>query len=87
MKSLVGVVTSTKMEKTVAVEVVRFKTHPLYQKRMKRKKKFLAHDEKGAKKGDKVKIQACRPLSKTKKWQVVEIIKAKKKHGPTKNNS
>jgi len=75
MKSLIGTVISTKMEKTAAVEVERIKVHPIYKKRIKVKKKFHAHDEIGVKEGDKVRIQECRPISKTKKWKIVEVIK------------
>jgi len=75
MKPLIGIVTSTKMEKTATVEVTRIKVHPIYKKRVKVKKKFHAHDEIGVKEGDKVKIQECRPISKTKKWKIIEIIK------------
>lgn len=75
MKSLIGTVISTKMEKTATVEVERIKVHPIYKKRIKVKKKFHAHDEIGVKEGDKVKMQECRPISKTKKWKIVEVIK------------
>jgi len=75
MKSLIGTVASTKMEKTATVEVERIKIHPIYKKRIKVKKKFHAHDEIGVKEGDKVRMQECRPISKTKKWRIVEVIK------------
>jgi small subunit ribosomal protein S17 len=75
MKALMGTVISTKMDKTVTVEVVRIKVHPVYKKRIRVKKKFHAHDEIGVKEGDRVKIQECRPMSKTKRWQVTEVIK------------
>lgn len=74
MKPLIGTVTSTKMEKTATVEVERTKVYPIYKKRVRVKKKFHAHDEIGVKVGDKVKIQECRPISKTKKWRIVEVI-------------
>lgn len=71
----VGVVTSTKMEKTVVVEVQRQFTHPLYKKVVRRGKNFLAHDEKKeCRVGDKVRIQETRPLSRLKRWRVVGVI-------------
>ena len=75
MKILEGVVTSTKMAKTATVLVERFKSHPLYKKRIKVKKKYHAHDEIGVKVGDRVKIQECRPISKTKRFKIIEVIK------------
>jgi len=75
MKILEGVVTSTKMTKTATVLVERFKSHPLYKKRIKVKKKYHAHDEIGVKVGERVKIQECRPISKTKKFKIIEVIK------------
>jgi small subunit ribosomal protein S17 len=74
MKIFEGVVTSTKMKKTAIVLVERFKVHPLYKKRIRVKKKYHAHDEIGVKVGDKVKIQECRPISKTKKWKIIEKL-------------
>ena len=70
----VGVVSSDKMMKTVTVRVDRLVKHPTYRKYVKRRKKFMAHDELGAKIGDKVKIVETRPLSARKRWRVVEII-------------
>ncbi|MBI3251288.1 MAG: 30S ribosomal protein S17 [Candidatus Andersenbacteria bacterium] len=62
--------------KTVAVEVVRVLTHPLYRKSMKRTKRFLVHDEKEeAKVGDVVKIRQCRPISKRKHWKIVSVAR------------
>lgn len=75
MKIFEGVVVSTKMVKTVTVLVERFKKHPVYQKRVRKTKKYHAHDDLGVKMGDRVKIQECRPISKTKKWKIVEVIK------------
>ena len=75
MKILEGVVTSTKMAKTATVLVERFKSHPLYKKRIRVKKKYHAHDEIGVKVGDRVKIQECRPISKTKRFKIIEVIK------------
>jgi small subunit ribosomal protein S17 len=70
----IGVVTSDKMTKTVVVRVDRLVKHPIYRKYVKKRKKFMAHDEKGAKIGDKVKIVETRPFSARKRWRVVEII-------------
>jgi len=75
MKILEGVVTSTKMAKTATILVERFKVHPLYKKRIKVRKKYHAHDEIGVKVGDWVKIQEYRPISKTKKFKIIEVIK------------
>jgi len=75
MRILEGVVISTKMAKTATVLVERFKVHPLYKKRIKVKKKYHAHDEIGVKVGDRVKIQECRPISKTKRFKIIEVIK------------
>ncbi len=70
----IGVVASDKMEKTVSVRVDRLVKHPMYRKYVRKKKKFLAHDEMGAAIGDKVRIIETRPLSARKRWRVVEII-------------
>lgn len=70
----IGVVSSDKMTKTVVVRVDRLVKHPIYRKYVRRRKKFMAHDELGAKIGDKVKIVETRPLSARKRWRVVEII-------------
>jgi small subunit ribosomal protein S17 len=70
----VGIVASDKMTKTVVVRVDRLVKHPVYRKYVKRRKKFMAHDELGAKIGDKVKIVETRPMSARKRWRVVEII-------------
>ncbi len=74
-----GVVISDKMDKTVVVAEVRMIMHPLYKKRVKSTKKYKAHDEKNiCKTGDKVRIMETRPLSKEKRWRVVDIlVKAK----------
>ena len=67
-----GVVVSDKMDKTVVVNVERKFPHPLYQKYIKRSKRYHAHDENNVHKvGDVVSIQECRPLSKTKRWEVL----------------
>jgi small subunit ribosomal protein S17 len=71
-----GKVTSDQMDKTIVVEVNRIKVHPLYKKRYRVSKKYKVHDEKNeAKIGDKVAFKECRPISKDKKWRLVEIIK------------
>jgi small subunit ribosomal protein S17 len=70
----IGTVQSDKMTKTVTVRVDRVLKHPMYRKYIKRRKKFMAHDELGAKIGDKVRIIETRPLSAKKRWRVVEII-------------
>jgi small subunit ribosomal protein S17 len=69
-----GIVTSDKMTKTVVVRVDRLIKHPVYRKYVRRRKKFMAHDETGAGIGDKVIIVETRPLSARKRWRVVEII-------------
>lgn len=70
----IGIVSSDKMTKTVVVRVDRLVKHPIYRKYVKKRKKFMAHDELGATIGDKVKIIETRPLSARKRWRVVEII-------------
>lgn len=70
----VGIVSSDKMMKTVTVRVDRLVKHPVYRKYVRKRKKFMAHDDMGAKIGDKVKIVETRPLSARKRWRVVEII-------------
>ena len=75
----VGVVASDKMTKTVTVRVDRVVKHPTYRKYIRRRKKFMAHDELGAAIGDKVRIIETRPLSAKKRWRVVEIIQKAEK--------
>ena len=70
----VGRVVSDKMEKSVVVSVERSKPHPIYKKVMRRSVKFMAHDEMGAVAGDLVRIVESRPMSKRKRWQVIEIV-------------
>lgn len=70
----IGIVSSDKMTKTVVVNVDRLVKHPIYRKYVRKRKKFMAHDETGAKIGDKVRIIETRPLSARKRWRVVEII-------------
>jgi small subunit ribosomal protein S17 len=70
-----GLVVGDAMEKTVVVRVVDLKQHPLYRKVVRRSAKFKAHDENNeAKVGDRVRIMETRPLSKQKRWRVVEIV-------------
>jgi small subunit ribosomal protein S17 len=72
----VGEVVSTKMQKTIVVEVSRRVPHPLYKRIIGKRKKFYAHDEEGrACMGDVVRIIECRPLSKTKRWRLADIIR------------
>ena len=74
-KERIGVVLSDKMAKSAVVEVARLVRHPIYLKVVRRKKKYVAHDEnKAAKVGDLVRIQETRPLSKTKRWRIVEVL-------------
>jgi small subunit ribosomal protein S17 len=74
-KTLIGKVVSTKMAKTIVVEVGRQKAHPFYKRVVKRSKKFYAHDEKAtAHLGDWVRIEETRPLSKLKRWQLKDIV-------------
>ena len=74
-KSQVGIVTSTKMDKTVAVAVDRRVQHRLYKKTLRRTSKFLAHDENNAcKVGDRVRIVETRPLSARKRWRVEKVL-------------
>lgn len=70
----IGVVASDKMTRTVVVRVDRLVKHPVYRKYVRKRKKFMAHDELGSKIGDKVRIVETRPLSARKRWRVVEII-------------
>ena len=74
-KTKLGVVSSNKMDKTITVSVERKVKHPLYGKFVKKSTKFHAHDEKNeCSIGDTVKIMESRPLSKTKRWRLVEIL-------------
>ncbi len=78
-KTRVGYVVSDKMDKTIVVAVETFVTHPLYKKQIKRTTKFKAHDENNeCKIGDVVKIMETRPLSKDKRWRLVNIIEKAK---------
>jgi len=76
MRTKTGIVTSTKMAKTIVVTVHGYKTHPKYKKRYRVTKKYYAHDENGmAKDGDLVTIKESRPLSKLKRWTILEVTK------------
>ncbi len=78
-KTRVGIVTSDKMQKTITVLVERKVKHPLYGKFMKKSKKFTAHDETNdCNIGDTVKIMETRPMSKNKRWRLVEILERAK---------
>ena len=71
----VGHVVSTKMAKTIVVEVSRRVPHPLYRRIVTKRNKFYAHDEKGeAKMGDRVRIVETRPLSRLKRWRLTEVL-------------
>jgi len=74
-KTRVGKVVSDKMDKTVVVAIETSMKHPLYKKIVKRTQKLKAHDEKNeCREGDRVKVMETRPLSKEKRWRVVEIV-------------
>jgi small subunit ribosomal protein S17 len=75
----VGVVASDRMEKTCVVRVDRLVKHPKYRRYVRRTSKFMAHNERGAAVGDKVRIVETRPLSAHKRWRVVEIIQKAEK--------
>jgi len=78
-KERIGVVTSNKMDKTITVAVQRKEKHPIYGKFVKKTTKFAAHDEKNdCGIGDTVRIMETRPLSKNKRWRLVEIIERAK---------
>ncbi len=78
-KTRVGVVSSNKMQKTISVTVERRLRHPIYGKYVKKSKKFTAHDENNdCNIGDLVRIMETRPLSKNKRWRLVEIIERAK---------
>ncbi len=82
-KTLVGEVVSTRMKKTIVVEVTRRKSHPLYRRVIARSKKFYAHDEQNtANVGDVVRIEETRPLSRLKRWRLTEIIRKAALVGP-----
>lgn len=76
-KRLQGIVISNKMQKTVVVAVERLKKHPLYQKRVRRHRKYKVHTEMSLKVGDLLIIEESRPFSKEKNWIVKEVLKQK----------
>ena len=74
-RTLVGTVVSDKMNKTIVVSIERQVKHPLYGKYMRRRTKIHAHDENNtSKQGDLVQIKECRPLAKTKSWELVSVL-------------
>ena len=74
-KVLTGPVVSIKMQKTVVVEIMTTKRHRIYHKVLRRSKRYKAHDEEETcREGDIVRIEECRPLSRTKRWRVIEIV-------------
>ncbi len=74
-KTRVGVVVSSKMTKTIVVEVERRVPHPIFKKIVRKTSKFYAHDEdEKAKEGDKVRIEETRPMSKLKRWKLLEVL-------------
>lgn len=78
-KERIGLVTSNKMDKTISVSVERRIKHPVYKKYINRTTKLMAHDEKNeCQEGDLVRIMETRPLSRNKRWRLVEIIERKK---------
>ena len=75
VRSLIGIVTSDKMDKTITVQVERRVKHPLYKKYVRRRTKLHAHDEENTcKEGDTVSIEQCRPISKSKSWRLREVV-------------
>jgi small subunit ribosomal protein S17 len=75
-KEVVGEVVSNKMQKTIVVQVVRKKSHAFYGRVVSKNKKFYAHDEKNeARVGDVVRLEETRPLSKLKRWKLIEVVR------------
>ena len=78
-KTRVGIVVSDKMDKTITIAIERKVSHPIYKKYFKKTTKLMAHDEKSESRvGDKVKVMETRPLSKNKRWRMVEIVEKAK---------
>lgn len=74
-RTMIGIVTSAKLEKTITVEVQRTFKHKKYGKYLRKRKRYLAHDEEGtARAGDGVEIVSTRPLSKSKRWRLLRVI-------------
>ncbi len=81
-KTFVGIVVSDKMDKTVVVQVETLVKHPRFKKYIKRRKKFMAHDPANdCRIGDKVLIRESRPLSRKKRWRVVQVLERKIREG------
>ena len=79
VKERIGIVVSDKMDKTITVAIERKVPHPIYKKYFKKTTKLMAHDEKSESGiGDKVKIMETRPLSKNKRWRLVEVVEKAK---------
>ena len=77
--TLVGIVSSASRDKTITVSITNRETHPLYRKQYTKTRKYTAHDEKNeAGLGDKVEIEACRPISKTKSYKLVRVLEKSK---------
>ena len=75
VKQQIGIVISNKMQKTIVVKIENRYSHPMYSKILVKTKKYLAHNElENCKIGDQVLIQECRPLSKRKRWKLIEIL-------------
>lgn len=75
-KEVVGEVVSNKMQKTIVVQVVRKKSHAFYGRVVSKNKKFYAHDDKNeARVGDVVRLEETRPLSKLKRWKLIEVVR------------
>jgi len=78
-KTRVGIVVSDKMDKTISIAIERKVPHPIYKKYFKKTTKLMAHDEKSeCRVGDKVKVMETRPVSKSKRWRLVEIVEKAK---------
>lgn len=78
-KTRIGKVVSDKMDNTIVVEIIRTLKHPLYERIIRTKSKLYAHDSQGdAAAGDTVRVMECRPLSKIKRWRLVEILEKAK---------
>ena len=76
-KTRTGVVVSDKMQKSIVVRIDRTTKHPVYKRVVRKSRKIMAHDEKeAAKVGDKVVIQETKPISKSKRWRLIEVLKA-----------
>ena len=75
VKQQIGIVISNKMQKTIVVKIEKRYPHPIYSKTLVKTKKYLAHDEhESCQIGDQVLLQECRPLSKKKRWELIEIL-------------